>query len=60
MVAWFVEICIWVNINIIFKPHTEDTFSKNATKEETMNDIHLAQFLVESLGQLQNPIIRYT
>ena len=56
---WFLEVCFWVNINIIFKQHTEDTFAKNMRKEAIANHVQLAQFLAKSLGQLQNPIIRH-
>ena len=60
MVTWFVETWFLVNINVIFKPHTEDNFSKNTKKETIMSDVRLAQFLVENLDQLQNLIIWYT
>ena len=58
MVTCFVEICFWVNINIIM-PHTENTFSINARKEEIMNDVTLAQFLIKVIGQLQRSSISF-
>ena len=30
-------------MNIMFKPHTEDTFSKNTRKEAIINDVQLTQ-----------------
>ena len=57
MVTWIVKICFWVNINVVFKPHTEDSFFKNKKKEAIMNNVRYAQFDLENLGQLQNLII---
>ena len=40
-------------------PHTENTFSINARKEEIMNDVTLAQFLIKVIGQLQRSSISF-